>query len=48
VCPYFPPSIIAFAGKVGNQGGVVVYNFFLGWTLIGWVNVLAMAFRTMP
>jgi predicted cupin superfamily sugar epimerase len=33
------------ARKVRNQGIVVVINLFLGWTLIGCVIALAMAFR---
>jgi hypothetical protein len=46
LCLYFLPTIIALARKVRNQGSVVVINLFLGWTLIGWVVALAMAFRT--
>lgn len=43
---YFLPIIVAVARKVTNQGSVAVINFFLGWTLIGWVVALAMACRT--
>jgi hypothetical protein len=43
---YFLPTIIAVARKVTNQGSVLVINFFLGWTFIGWVVALAMACRT--
>jgi hypothetical protein len=43
---YFLPSIVAVARKVTNQGSVAVINFFLGWTLVGWVVALAMACRT--
>ena len=46
LCLYFLPTIIAVARKVRNQGSIVVINFFLGWTLIGWVVALALAFRT--
>jgi hypothetical protein len=45
VCLYFLPTIIAVSRKVRNQGSIAVINFFLGWTLIGWVIALAMAFR---
>ena len=38
--PYFLPTIIAFARKKDNAGGVFALNFFLGWTLIGWVVCL--------
>jgi hypothetical protein len=43
---YFLPTIVAVARKVTNQGSVAVINFFLGWTLLGWVVALAMACRT--
>lgn len=43
---YFLPSIIAASRKVPNVGSVVVINFFLGWTFIGWVVALAMAARS--
>jgi hypothetical protein len=43
---YFLPTIVAVARKVTNQGSVLVINFFLGWTFIGWVVALAMACRT--
>lgn len=39
---YFLPSIVAANRK--NNGGVLVINLFLGWTLIGWVVALAWAF----
>jgi hypothetical protein len=43
---YFLPTIVAVVRKVTNQGSVAVINFFLGWTLVGWVVALAMACRT--
>ena len=45
---YFLPSIIGAVRKVPNIGSVVVINFFLGWTLVGWVVALAMAARSVP
>jgi len=45
---YFLPTIIGFARKVPNIGSVGVINFFLGWSLIGWVVALAMAVRSVP
>ena len=36
--PYFLPTIVAFARRKDNAGGVFVLNSFLGWTLIGWVD----------
>lgn len=44
---YFLPTIIAVVRKVRNLGSVVVINFFLGWTLIGWVVALSMSMRTV-
>jgi uncharacterized membrane protein YhaH (DUF805 family) len=43
---YFVPVIVAAIRRVRNLGSVAVVNFFLGWTLIGWVVALAMACRT--
>ena len=45
---YFLPSLIATGRKVPNAGSVFVLNFFLGWTFIGWIVSLAMAFRDRP
>ena len=38
---YFLPSIIASANNHKKAGPIVVVNFFLGWTLLGWVISLA-------
>lgn len=40
---YFVPTIIAAYRDIPNLGPVVVINFFLGWTFVGWVAALAMA-----
>lgn len=48
VVGYFIPTIVALIRKVPNTGSVVVINFFLGWTLVGWVVALAMAARSRP
>jgi hypothetical protein len=45
---YFLPAIVAVARKVPNTGSVIVIDFFLGWTFIGWVIALAMAVRSRP
>lgn len=46
LCLYFLPTIVGFSRRVVNRGSVAVINVFLGWTVIGWVVALAMAFRT--
>ena len=48
VALYFLPTIIANSRKVPNQGSIAVINIFLGWTFIGWIVALAMAFRSVP
>jgi hypothetical protein len=45
---YFLPSLLAARRQVPNAGSVFVLNLFLGWSLIGWVIALAMAFRDAP
>ena len=45
---YFVPSVVAVIRGVPNIGSIIVINFFLGWTFIGWVVALAMACRTVP
>ena len=34
---YFLPSIVAVASGKSNAAAICALNFFLGWTLIGWV-----------
>ena len=43
---YFLPSIIAFARSKRDTAAVVLLNFFLGWTLIGWVVALVWAAKS--
>lgn len=38
---YFAPTINAFEKKHRSRSGIATLNFFLGWTLIGWVIALA-------
>jgi len=40
---YFVPTLIALFRSHPNGWPILVINFFLGWTLIGWVVALAMA-----
>lgn len=41
---YLLPTIIAHSRRVVNRGTVTVLNIFLGWTVVGWIIFLAMAF----
>jgi len=40
---YFVPTIIAVIVKHNSLGAVVVLNFFLGWSMVGWVVALVWA-----
>jgi len=43
VVPYFLPTIIAILRQKTNTGSIFALNFFLGWSLIGWVVSLIWA-----
>jgi hypothetical protein len=45
IAAYWVPTIVSATRKVPNMGSVVVVNLFLGWTIVGWIVALAMAFR---
>ncbi len=40
---YFLPTIVALFRRKHNFAAIAVLNFFLGWTLIGWVLALVWA-----
>ncbi len=44
IAMYLLPWVIAASRKTRNRGTVAVINVFLGWTFLGWVIALAMAF----
>lgn len=41
---YFLPSMIAIQRSHKNLIGVILVNFLLGWTMIGWVVAIVWAF----
>jgi Superinfection immunity protein len=43
---YFLPSIVALARSKRDITGILLLNFFLGWTMIGWVVALVWAAKT--
>jgi hypothetical protein len=43
---YFLPSIIALARSKRDIAAIILLNFFLGWTAIGWVVALVWALKT--
>lgn len=40
---YWLPTLIAVARRTHSALGVAVVNFFLGWTVIGWIVALIWA-----
>lgn len=42
---YFLPSIVALARNKRDIVGIILLNFFLGWTMIGWVVALVWAVK---
>lgn len=42
---YFLPAIIAFVRSKRDAGAILVLNFLLGWTAIGWVIALVWSLR---
>ena len=40
---YFIPAMVARHSRKTNFGAILALNFFLGWTLIGWVAALVWA-----
>ena len=44
---YFLPTIVAVVRSHHQVGAIIVIDVLLGWTLIGWVVALAMAFSAV-
>jgi Superinfection immunity protein len=45
---YLSPLVVGWVRRAPDIGAVAVINILLGWTLVGWVVALAMAFRSKP
>jgi hypothetical protein len=43
VVVYFVPAIVADRRKHNNRLAIGILNFFLGWTVVGWVGALVWA-----
>jgi hypothetical protein len=37
---YFVPWLNSLSRKHNNAGAIAVLNFFLGWTIVGWIGAL--------
>jgi len=42
------PIVIAVARENRNRNQVIIVDLFLGWTGIGWIVALVMAFQAKP
>ncbi len=42
---YFLPVMIAWTNNRRNTSAIFALNFFLGWTLLGWVAALIWALK---
>ncbi len=45
---YWLPTIVAILRRTPSALGVATINFFLGWTVIGWIIALIMALAAAP
>jgi hypothetical protein len=43
---YFLPSLVAAKRKHCQYDEILLMNFFLGWTVIGWMMTLAFSFSS--
>lgn len=41
---YFLPAIIAYKKQHSNKGIILLINFLLGWTFLGWAGCMVWAF----
>ncbi len=45
---YWLPTMVAVIRRTPSALGVAAINFFLGWTVIGWIVALVLALATYP
>ena len=45
---YWLPTLIAIVRQTPSALGVAMLNFFLGWTVIGWIVALVWALAANP
>ena len=48
IAMYWLPTIIAVVRRTPSALGVAALNFFLGWTIIGWIIALVIALAAYP
>lgn len=47
IAVYFVPTFVAIYRSHHQAAAIVIVNIFLGWTFLGWVVALAMAFSAV-
>lgn len=45
---YWLPTMVAILRRTPSALGVAAINFFLGWTVIGWIVALILALAAYP
>jgi hypothetical protein len=45
---YWLPTLVALVRRTPSALGVAAINFFLGWTVIGWIVALVLALAAYP
>lgn len=45
---YWLPTMVAVLRRTSSALGVAAINFFLGWTVIGWIVALILALAAYP
>ena len=45
---YWLPTMVAILRRTPSALGVAAINFFLGWTIIGWIMALILALAAYP
>jgi hypothetical protein len=45
---YWLPTVVAIIRRTPSALGVAAINFFLGWTVIGWIVALILALAAYP
>jgi len=45
---YWLPTMVAVIRRTPSALGVAAINFFLGWTVIGWIVALILALASYP
>ncbi len=48
IAMYWLPTIVAIVRRTPSAFGVAAINFFLGWTVIGWIVAMVIALAAYP